>query len=101
MRAFAHITGGGLVENIPRVLTNRLAVELDALEWDIPTVFGWLAALGEINEPEMLRTFNCGIGGVLIVQKGHENDVLKVLKHNAKVIGRVTQRSGGRSFYAC
>lgn len=55
VQAFAHITGGGLQENIPRVLPDHLAVELDASTWDIPSVFSWLATAGGISETEILR----------------------------------------------
>lgn len=55
VKAFAHITGGGLTENIPRVLPDTLAVDLDATTWGIPPVFSWLATAGGINEQEMLR----------------------------------------------
>lgn len=90
IKAFAHITGGGLIENIPRILSNNLGVQLDARNWNIPEVFPWLAATGEVNEFEMLRTFNCGIGGVLIVQKKEVSEVLTHLKsYGAKQIGTV------------
>lgn len=63
---FAHITGGGITENIPRVLPNNLAAEINR-GWDMPPVFGWLQARGNIADEEMLRTFNCGIGMVAVV----------------------------------
>ncbi|HUN52810.1 MAG TPA: phosphoribosylformylglycinamidine cyclo-ligase [Candidatus Sulfotelmatobacter sp.] len=62
VRAFAHITGGGLYENIPRVLPEGLAAELDAAAWPLPPVFRWLAKAGGIPDAELARTFNCGIG---------------------------------------
>ncbi len=65
--ALAHITGGGLIENIPRVLPPELAVRLDATSWPLPPVMRWLAAEGSVHPTEMCRTFNCGIGMVLIV----------------------------------
>lgn len=95
---FAHITGGGLLENVPRILSNNLAVSLDAKKWKIPQIFGWLAATGGINEHELLRTFNCGIGGVLIVQNGFEDEILKVTKaYDAVIIGKVQERENSDS----
>ncbi|XP_046688341.1 LOW QUALITY PROTEIN: trifunctional purine biosynthetic protein adenosine-3-like [Homalodisca vitripennis] len=66
VKAIAHITGGGLVENIPRVLPSDVSVRLDASHWPLPPVFGWLAVAGGVGKKELLRTFNCGIGLVLI-----------------------------------
>jgi len=67
VKAFAHITGGGLLENIPRVLPEGMAAELDARQWPLPPVFRWLGETGGITPEEMARTFNCGIGMVAIV----------------------------------
>ncbi|XP_075873630.1 trifunctional purine biosynthetic protein adenosine-3 [Nelusetta ayraudi] len=67
VKAYAHITGGGLLENIPRVLPSDLAVDLDARQWRIPSVFTWLYEEGGLSEEEMARTFNCGLGAVLVV----------------------------------
>ena len=67
VKAFAHITGGGLLENIPRVLPEGMAAELDARQWPLPPVFRWLGETGGIAPEEMARTFNCGIGMVAIV----------------------------------
>ena len=67
VRAMAHVTGGGLVENLPRMLPDGLEVRLDLAGVERPAVFDWLARTGRIAEPEMLRTFNCGIGFALVV----------------------------------
>lgn len=92
VKGFAHITGGGLVENIPRVLSKGLNVVLDAKTWNIPPIFGWLAAFGGVNEPELLRTFNCGIGAILIAEKQHETELLELLKDEKAVsIGTVSK----------
>ncbi|XP_076275520.1 trifunctional purine biosynthetic protein adenosine-3 Gart [Rhynchophorus ferrugineus] len=94
VKAFAHITGGGLVENIPRVLPKHLAVELDASKWLIPSVFSWLSTVGGINQSEMLRTFNCGIGGVLITKPIHSVDALNLVNNvEASIIGKVIRRT--------
>ena len=67
VNALAHITGGGLTENIPRVLPNGMGVQIDLDSWDLPPVFQWLAATGGMQSSELLKTFNCGIGMVLAV----------------------------------
>ncbi|MEO8100887.1 MAG: phosphoribosylformylglycinamidine cyclo-ligase [Betaproteobacteria bacterium] len=67
VKGMAHITGGGLTENIPRVLPNDVMAVLDRNSWDAPAVFAWLQQHGRIDEDEMARTFNCGIGMVVIV----------------------------------
>jgi phosphoribosylformylglycinamidine cyclo-ligase len=67
VKAFAHITGGGLLENIPRVLPRGMAAELDTARWSLPPVFRWLAEKGRIAPEELARTFNCGIGMVAVV----------------------------------
>ena len=82
VKAFAHITGGGLVENIPRVLPENLGCELDANKWEIGAVFAWLASVGCISSEEMLRTFNCGLGGILIVAKRDEAEVMTLLQES-------------------
>jgi phosphoribosylformylglycinamidine cyclo-ligase len=63
----AHITGGGLSGNVPRMLRGRWDVELDLGAWRMPPVFGWLANLGELGDDDLFRTFNMGIGLVLVV----------------------------------
>ncbi len=67
IKALAHITGGGFVDNIPRVLPENVSAHIDLGRIDVPKVFGWLARVGGLSEPEMLRTFNCGVGMVCVV----------------------------------
>lgn len=69
IKALAHITGGGFTENIPRVLPHNLAAKIDRSAIEVPTVFGWLAKTGGVATNEMMRTFNCGIGMVLVASK--------------------------------
>lgn len=74
-----HITGGGLVENIPRILPAGLYAQIDARSWQWPAVFSWLATHGNIPTPEMYRTFNMGVGMVVIVAPEHADRALAVL----------------------
>jgi phosphoribosylformylglycinamidine cyclo-ligase len=78
VKGIAHITGGGLTENIPRVLPKGLGVVLRERAWTAPPVFGWLGDVG-VARPEMHRTFNCGIGMVLIVQPEDAEEILAAL----------------------
>ncbi|XP_012275237.1 trifunctional purine biosynthetic protein adenosine-3 [Orussus abietinus] len=97
VKAFAHITGGGLVENIPRVLPKGVGVVLDATKWNILPVFSWLATLGGVSESEMLRTFNCGIGAVVICSPEHQKEVLDKLRcENAVLMGSVRPLEGDK-----
>ncbi|VDI62840.1 phosphoribosylformylglycinamidine cyclo-ligase, partial [Mytilus galloprovincialis] len=95
VKAFAHITGGGLTENVARVLPSDLAASIDANKWKIPAVFGWLADKGNINAREMSRTFNCGIGGVLVVRSEESKSVLNSLTNSglqSSIIGEICKK---------
>uniref|UniRef100_A0A673BYX1 Trifunctional purine biosynthetic protein adenosine-3 n=1 Tax=Sphaeramia orbicularis TaxID=375764 RepID=A0A673BYX1_9TELE len=97
VKAYAHITGGGLLENIPRVLPPELAVDLDASRWTIPPVFSWLHQEGNISEEEMARTFNCGLGAVLVVSPPDAPRVLEQLQaqEDAWIVGSLSQKQPG------
>ncbi|NQU58252.1 MAG: phosphoribosylformylglycinamidine cyclo-ligase, partial [Rhodospirillales bacterium] len=98
VRALAHITGGGLLENLPRVLPEGLGVELNGDAWPVPAVFGWLAEAGDISARNMARTFNCGIGMAVIVAASHAESLSKVFTDNGetvKTIGHVVERGEG------
>ncbi|MBO0765522.1 MAG: phosphoribosylformylglycinamidine cyclo-ligase [Hyphomicrobiaceae bacterium] len=79
VKALAHITGGGLSENLPRVLPGGLAAHIDLGAWRAPAVFGWLGKAGALDEAEMLRTFNCGIGMVAVVAGDGADAVMRAL----------------------
>ncbi|KAM8872237.1 trifunctional purine biosynthetic protein adenosine-3 isoform 2-T2 [Synchiropus picturatus] len=94
VKAYAHITGGGLLENIPRVLPPQLAVDLDASRWSIPPVFSWLQKEGALTEEEMTRTFNCGLGAVLVVSPPDAQRVLRQVQaqEEAWLVGSLVRR---------
>ncbi len=95
VKALAHITGGGLTDNIPRVLPPGLAAEIDLGAFALPPVFAWLKQEARLDQDEMLRTFNCGIGMIVIVGPGDVEPVLGHLGDEAKVIGAIGERGRG------
>jgi phosphoribosylformylglycinamidine cyclo-ligase len=80
VKALSHITGGGLTENLPRVLSKNVTPKIDYKSWERPEIFDYLQKLGNVAEEEMHRTFNCGIGMVLVVAKGDEAEVKSALQ---------------------
>jgi len=97
IKALAHITGGGFTDNIPRVLPKTLGVRIDLAAVPVLPVFKWLAKEGNIAELEMLRTFNCGIGMIAVVEHDKVVDVMQVLSDNgerAVLLGEVTEATG-------
>jgi phosphoribosylformylglycinamidine cyclo-ligase len=100
IKALSHITGGGLAENLPRVMPDHAAAHIDLSKWTPPAVFGWLQKTGGLDDTEMLRTFNCGIGMVLITDKARSEEVVAALKdagENPAVIGDVIAPWGEKS----
>lgn len=89
IRALAHITGGGFIDNIPRVLPKGLGAELDLSAIAAPPVFGWLAKMGGVAEAEMLRTFNCGVGMVAVVKADSADAVAAALEAAGESVARV------------
>ncbi len=90
VKGIAHITGGGLVENIPRVLPEGVRAALDARAWPLPPLFRWLQAQGNVADAEMHRVFNCGIGMVLVVAAG---DAARAIEH-LRAAGETVHRIG-------
>jgi phosphoribosylformylglycinamidine cyclo-ligase len=96
VKALAHITGGGLSENVPRVLPDGLAAHVDLGSWQAPAVFGWLSEAGALDEPEMLRTFNCGIGMVAVVARDGADAVARILADGGEDPVRIGELEPGR-----
>jgi len=98
VHALAHITGGGLLDNIPRVVPDGLEVRLDRHGWVRPPVFEWLQQTAGIDETEMHRTFNCGIGMTVMVPPTAADEAVRILTaagESVNVIGEVRAGSGG------
>ncbi len=89
IKALAHITGGGLLENIPRVLPAGCGADLDGSAWTAPPVFGWLQTQGNIAGDEMARTFNCGIGMAVIVAKADAADVIQAFAEQGETAAEI------------
>ncbi|WP_281982432.1 phosphoribosylformylglycinamidine cyclo-ligase [Thalassorhabdomicrobium marinisediminis] len=99
VHGLAHITGGGLTENLPRVLPEGLGAQIDLSSWALPPVFGWLATEGGLDQAEMLKTFNCGLGMVAVVAPGEVDAARAAFTdagHDVTQIGTVTEGSGVR-----
>ncbi|MBI5328940.1 MAG: phosphoribosylformylglycinamidine cyclo-ligase [Deltaproteobacteria bacterium] len=97
IKGIAHITGGGLIENVPRVMPNNCKAVIYKNRWKMPFIFRFIQDGGKISEIEMFRTFNCGIGMVLIASKDDADGIirrLKTLKQNAFFIGEIEKRTG-------
>lgn len=102
IHAMAHITGGGLTENLPRVLPDDLAAQIELASWQLPAVFDWLQQQGNIAQNEMLRTFNCGVGYVVVVAKEYANQTLEFLNQQGEVawqIGQIVNRQTNAVVY--
>ncbi|WP_109311894.1 phosphoribosylformylglycinamidine cyclo-ligase [Ruegeria sp. AU67] len=89
VHALAHITGGGLTENLPRVLPEGLGAEIDLNAWDLPPVFRWMAETGGIVEAEMLKTFNCGIGMIVACDADRADDLAALLADAGETVARI------------
>ena len=89
VHALAHITGGGLTENLPRVLPEGLGAEIDLNAWDLPPVFRWMAETGGIAEAEMLKTFNCGIGMIVVCAEDRADELAALLAEAGETVSRI------------
>ncbi|GAB1478255.1 phosphoribosylformylglycinamidine cyclo-ligase [Paracoccaceae bacterium] len=89
VHGLAHITGGGLTENPPRVLPEGLACEIDLSSWELPAVFRWLATTANMAEAELLKTFNCGIGMIVVVAADRADEIAALLTAEGETVSRL------------
>jgi phosphoribosylformylglycinamidine cyclo-ligase len=97
VKGLAHITGGGISENVPRILSDSLHAEIDATSWQQDAVFDWLAEMGNIEIDEMRRTFNCGLGMVVVVESADAAKTIEILQQHGETawhIGSVADGAG-------
>ena len=97
IHAMSHITGGGLLENIPRVMPDNTRAQIDASSWQLPEVFKWLQQKGNIDMQEMYRTFNCGIGMVLVVNAEDADNAIDVLNKAGETACRLGEITSSTS----
>ena len=100
VNSISHITGGGLLENLPRSIPNNLSIEIDETSWEIPKIFQWLKEEGNLSNNEMYRIFNCGIGMALFVEKDDSSKIMnKILEMGYKCfqIGVVSEKKDNDS----
>ena len=95
VKAISHITGGGLIENMPRVLPEGLAAELDTAAWALPPIFAVFQEMSNVSRDEMYRVFNMGLGMVLVCERS-EGAAIKALEPEARIVGEVVQASDER-----
>lgn len=96
IHALAHITGGGLLENLPRVMPDNTTAKIDASSWNMPAIFNWLQSNGNITDEEMYRTFNCGIGMVIVVDSNDVDTAITCLNNEGletSIIGTIESSS--------
>jgi phosphoribosylformylglycinamidine cyclo-ligase len=97
VHGLAHVTGGGLTENVPRILPEGLGVQINLKAWKLPPVFDWLQKTGGVAESEMLKVFNSGIGMVLVVEKSRADELTQLLTTHGETVhllGQVIQGEG-------
>jgi phosphoribosylformylglycinamidine cyclo-ligase len=100
VKGMAHITGGGLVENVPRVLQDNLTAVLHRDAWTMPPLFTWLQQHGQVTDAEMHRVFNCGIGMAVIVAAADADRAMADLKAAGETvsrIGEIAERAKGQA----
>ncbi|WP_298980480.1 phosphoribosylformylglycinamidine cyclo-ligase [uncultured Psychrobacter sp.] len=102
LHAMSHITGGGLTDNLPRVLPDHLAASIDTTSWQFSELFNWLQTEGNISQAEMYRTFNCGVGFVIVVPEQQADKAIEILNDNGEQawqIGEMVSREADAVVY--
>ncbi len=89
IKGLAHITGGGLPGNVPRCLPHGLRARLDARRWTVPPVFGWLQGIGNVPVDDMLRTFNCGVGMVVVTARNDAAPLVRALEETGETVSTI------------
>ncbi len=100
IKGLAHITGGGLIENLPRILPKDLCAEIDLKSWEVPNIFHWISKNGGVEQTEMLRIFNCGVGMVVVVSRQDVDTALTALSSHEStpfVIGDIMTKPDRKS----
>ncbi len=96
VKTLAHITGGGITENLPRVLPQGLVAKINSGSWVVPPVFSWLQQMGNIETAEMFRTFNCGVGMIVCVSKEQQQATLQSLTQQGEtawLLGSIVEQT--------
>lgn len=101
VKALSHITGGGFLENMPRVLPKGTVAEIDSSAWELPSIFNFLREEGNIDTREMARTFNCGIGMVLVVAPDHAEAAIQMLSEAGETVYKLGQITKGEGKPIC
>jgi phosphoribosylformylglycinamidine cyclo-ligase len=96
VHALAHITGGGLTENLPRVLPDGMGATIDLCAWVLPPVFRWLAETADMSEPELMKTFNCGVGMIAVVAADRADAVAATLQAAGETVTRIGHVHAGQ-----
>lgn len=94
IHGICHITGGGLLENVPRIIPDGLSANINTTTWSRPEIFNWLQKMGQVENNEMHRVFNCGIGMLCILPKDQADKAIEISQqknHKAKIIGEITK----------
>ncbi len=89
IKGMAHITGGGITENVPRVLPANVVADIDSTAWQMPKLFEWLREMGNVDAQEMFRTFNCGIGMVVVIAAADADTAIKHLQASGETVSRI------------
>ena len=89
IKGMANITGGGLLENIPRIIPENLGVALDAKSWALPPMFKWLANAGNLSASDMALTLNCGIGMTIICDKNNSEKLIEILSEQGETVYQI------------